>query len=397
MDRQVNIRPGVSVLSVLRHLNYTYWHALAEFVDNSVQSWRSARTRLLSLERPPKNLIVEFRIHPHDAGALTVRDNAAGIPRIEFGRAFKAAAVPPDRSGLSEFGMGMKSAACWCARKWSVRTKPLGEAFEYLVKFDIDEIISGQIEELEVVATPAAQETHFTEIRLEGLHKVPTGRTLGKIKSHLADIYREFTRTGELTLTFDGQPLFYEEQRVLTAPYFRDDRASAVEWKKSIAFDFGGGLSAHGFAGLLETMSPTRSGFALFRRGRVIQGAGEEGYRPKEISGQVGSHSYKRIFGELHLEGFEVSHTKDGFKWDENEETFLALLKEHLSTDDMPLLQQARGYRVGESKDDLAREAETVVASVGDAIERNAGQVVAELRAHQETAVIPPELSEYLP
>src|SRR5512141_2624707 len=35
---RVNIRPGVSVLSILRHLNYKPWFALAEFVDNSLQS-----------------------------------------------------------------------------------------------------------------------------------------------------------------------------------------------------------------------------------------------------------------------------------------------------------------------------------------------------------------------
>jgi hypothetical protein len=33
--KKVNIRPGVSVLSVLRHLNYSPWFALAELVDNS--------------------------------------------------------------------------------------------------------------------------------------------------------------------------------------------------------------------------------------------------------------------------------------------------------------------------------------------------------------------------
>jgi hypothetical protein len=34
----VNIRPGVNVLSVLPHLNYKAWYALAEFVDNAIQS-----------------------------------------------------------------------------------------------------------------------------------------------------------------------------------------------------------------------------------------------------------------------------------------------------------------------------------------------------------------------
>ena len=36
---RVSIRPGVSVLSVLRHLNYKTYFALAEFVDNAVQSY----------------------------------------------------------------------------------------------------------------------------------------------------------------------------------------------------------------------------------------------------------------------------------------------------------------------------------------------------------------------
>ncbi|HEX5370105.1 MAG TPA: hypothetical protein VFY10_11875, partial [Dehalococcoidia bacterium] len=40
-DEHVSIRPGVSILSVLRHLNYRPWYAMAEFVDNSLQSFLS--------------------------------------------------------------------------------------------------------------------------------------------------------------------------------------------------------------------------------------------------------------------------------------------------------------------------------------------------------------------
>ena len=35
----VNIQPDVGVLSVLPHLNYRPWYALAEFVDNSLESF----------------------------------------------------------------------------------------------------------------------------------------------------------------------------------------------------------------------------------------------------------------------------------------------------------------------------------------------------------------------
>jgi hypothetical protein len=33
----------------------------------------------------------------------------------------------------------------------------------------------------------------------------------------------------------------------------------------------------------------------------------------------VESHRYYRIFGELHLDDQEVSHTKDEFLWDDSE------------------------------------------------------------------------------
>ena len=43
---RINIRPEVSILSVLRHLNYKPWFALAEFVDNSLQSFIANRPAL---------------------------------------------------------------------------------------------------------------------------------------------------------------------------------------------------------------------------------------------------------------------------------------------------------------------------------------------------------------
>jgi len=393
MESRINIRPGVSVLSVLRHLKYSYWHALAEFVDNAVQSWLVERDRIRAADPRASALEVSISLQPQDGGVITVRDNAAGIPRTEFPRAFKPAAVPPDRSGFSEFGMGMKSAACWCAAEWSVRTKPLGEPFEYLVKFDIDQIVEGDIEEVDVLTSGAAVDAHYTEIRLQSLHKIPAGRTLAKVKQHLADIYRDFTRRGELILTFDAERLEYEEPKILVAPFYKDEQGPSRQWRHEIDFDFGGGLRAHGFAAIRERASTARAGFALFRRGRVIEGSGDEGYRPEKIFGRSNSFIYQRVFGELHLEGFEVTHTKDGFKWDDNEEVFLDLLKEELSKDSMPLLQQANGYRVFAKSDDLQEGAEVATKHVAEALADKAAPVVAELRADQSSVPPPLELA----
>ncbi len=362
----VLIRPGVSVLSILQHLNYKTWFAFAEFVDNAVQSYLADRERLERVHGPNFRLKVEIDIENAAPSRIVIRDNAAGIGQRDFPRAFRPAAIPPDRSGLSEFGMGMKSAACWFAPRWSVRTKALGEAVERTVRFDVARIVRDQLEELDIDEAPSAPNTHFTEIILDDPHHLPAGRTVGKIKDHLTDIYRVYVRDGILELRLNNDLLVYSPPRVLVAPFARKPDDGAKEWRRDIDFDLGGGLSAHGFAGLMDPMNTNRSGFALFRRGRLIQGSGDEGYRPRFIFGQPGNFRWRRLFGELHLDGFEVSHTKDGFRWDENEQPFLELLREELDKDEFPLLRQADLYRVQATRDELAEAAQTAISRAVD-------------------------------
>jgi hypothetical protein len=373
---RVSIRPGVSVLSILRHLNYKPWFALAEFVDNAVQSYVGNRARLEALHGPSFKLHVRVDIESAPLSRIVVTDNAAGIAHADFPRAFRPAAIPPDRTGLSEFGMGMKSAACWFAPRWRVRTKALNEDVERLVQFDVERIVHDQLEELGIVESPASRTAHFTEIVMDQLHHVPMGRTVAKIKEHLTDIYREYLRQGTLKLKVAGDTLAYAEPPLLNAPYVRDAQDQARLWRKQISFDLGGGLSAAGFAGLMDPMNTGRSGFALFRRGRLIQGSGDEGYRPALIFGQPGNFRWRRLFGELHLEGFEVSHTKDGFRWDENEQPFLELLRDHLDSDDLPLLRQADNYRVQVSRAEAAEAAQRAMARASEAMQTTLPEVL---------------------
>ena len=357
----VSIRPGVSVLSVLRHLNYKPWFALAEFVDNAVQSFIECRDPLEQLHGNGYRVKVRINIGSRQPGRISIIDNAGGIAREDFPRAFRPAAVPADTSGLSEFGMGMKSAACWFSPRWYVRTKALRETVERTVRFDVDKIVHDQLEELEISRVSANQNLHFTEVVLEDLHHLPVKRTVNKIKEHLTDIYRVFIRDSVLELYFNDERLSYKEPTLLTTSYVRDKGGETRTWRKDIHFDFGDGLSVTGFAALRDPGNFARSGFALFRRGRLIQGSGDEGYRPQLIYGQPGSFRSLRLFGELHLEGFEVSHTKDGFRWDENEQPFLELLKDHLDSDDLPLLRQADDYRALASKNQRKQAAQKAV------------------------------------
>ena len=381
--KTVDIRPGVTILSVLRHLNYKPWFAIAEFVDNSLQSFLSNSARLRKLHGEDFKLVVEVELDNSGDPRIVVRDNAAGISAKDYARAFRPAAVPLDRTGLSEFGMGLKSAACWFSPCWYVRTKALGEDVARTLHFDIAKIIGNSVEVLKVDTRPTPRNTHYTEVILENLHQPPQSKTISKIKDYLTDIYRVFIREGSLELRFDGTTLKYEEPTILEAACYKDPHGSKQVWKKEINFDLGDGMNVRGFAAIRATASTARAGFALFRRNRLIQGAGDEGYRPEFIFGRPNSFRYQRIFGELHLDGFQVSHTKDGFRWDESEQPFLELLYEYLDKGDFPLLQQADRVRVRD-KTGFHAAAKAAAHSTAAAIETAVTKVLPGLVSHPD-------------
>src|SRR5262252_2252561 len=178
---------------------------------------------------------------------IKIRDNAAGIAKSDYARAFRPAELPPERSGLAEFGMGMKSAACWFAPRWKVRTSALGEPIERTISFDIATIVRDDIEELEVIESSAPAETHFTEITLIDPYNKLQTRTGGKIKEHLASIYRIFIRRGDIELRFDGDVLKYEMPPILVQPYYKTPTEPSRRWHKDFDLDLGLGLRARGF------------------------------------------------------------------------------------------------------------------------------------------------------
>ena len=69
---KVNITPGVSILSVLQHLNFRPWYAIAEFVDNSLQSFIDYRDPLEKLDEPGAQCEVDIELDRTDQGRIVV-------------------------------------------------------------------------------------------------------------------------------------------------------------------------------------------------------------------------------------------------------------------------------------------------------------------------------------
>ncbi len=109
-------------------MNYQAWYALGELVDNAIDSFLLRKEELRAGSEGDPHLRIVIEIEASDGGYIRVWDNAGGISAGDYQRAFVTAEPPKDSAGLSQFGVGMKSASCWFAREWRVRSTALGES-----------------------------------------------------------------------------------------------------------------------------------------------------------------------------------------------------------------------------------------------------------------------------
>lgn len=360
----VSIKIQTGVYGQFRNLNNKVWFALGEYVDNAVQSFENNREVLKKENNGKYQFEVRISID-WESNFIKIYDNAAGIDSRDFQRAFEPANIPIDNTGLHEFGMGMKTASIWLADFWSVRTGALNETEERYVEFDLKKVLEEEREVLKVKNTDKPKSAHFTELILSQLSSnAPSAYQMDKIKKHLASIYRKFIRRGDLKLYINDVELTYEEPEILKAPYYTDPKGKSIEWKKEINFSLGK-YKVTGFIGVLNTMSTSEvNGLSLFRRGRVIEGSHDEKYRPKTICGQIGSPRYKRIFGELELEGFAVSFNKGSFQEQEDLDALMEALQTEISAKGFDLYTQAEKYIKPKTQDNNVKVAKNIVSSM---------------------------------
>ncbi|MEN9966793.1 MAG: hypothetical protein RL036_26 [Actinomycetota bacterium] len=346
----VDISPDGGIFGIFRNLNYKPWYALGEFVDNAVSAWEKWDNTVDGIPRPSK---VRVEIEIGTSGSepfIEVRDNASGIALKDFDSAFKVATPPADTSGLNEFGMGMKTAAFWFSNNWTVRTSFAGEGIARTMRFDLDRILSNTSKNLEIFPeeSPTKDSSHFTTIRLVNLNQMPKGRTIGRIKEHLTDIYRVFITEGTLELVYNGELLTYSSPTIMHEPAVSSPESPKLEWKKNFDFHLDStGRRIHGWVALRNPGSTSLAGFALFRKKRLIVGSSDETYRPSRIFKNSNSFTWQRLIGDVHLDPkIKVTHTKDGFLWAETEEDeFISKMLEILKDPSMDFITQAENYR----------------------------------------------------
>lgn len=325
-DIELNIQPAASILNVFSRLSYKPWYAIAEFVDNSTQSYLTHEDELKQ-EKNFDKLVVKVYYDQND-NTLTITDNAYGMEIDRFRDAILLDSKNSSQKGRNEFGMGLKTAASWFGNVWTVTSTQYGSDTRYTATIDIPKLKEYSLNTIQIHRQNALPEEHGTIILIQQVtKKITASRTIGKIRDLLSSMYRRDINDRNIEIWFNGEPIVFEEYPVLTN--FR-----GKTWKKELDFtvDFmDKNYHVTGFVAIMNPGSFPKAGFALFRQDRVVVGGTDTNYKPDQIFGQAQSQRSLKLFGELNMNDFPVNQAKDGFIWDDGlEDAFIDALKDNI-------------------------------------------------------------------
>ena len=154
---------------------------------------------------------------------------------------------------------------------------------------------------------------------ISNLHKKFGAKVKRDVPIYLSSMYRNDIARGDVAIYWNGAKLTWSVD---------DDRwlvdKEGTKYFKAISGNVGG-IEVEGSVGVLAKGSRKEAGFSIFQNNRIIKGF-PDNWRPELIFGQKGGTNNllnQRLVGELNLDGFEVSHTKDSVVFDGEQEEML--------------------------------------------------------------------------
>ena len=170
---QLKLKYDGSIVSRYKDLNYKLWYAIAEFVDNSTQSYFDNESEINKV----KNEKLDVSIILENGKSLTIIDNAFGMDDQDLkDLLILGRKKPKSKSGKqrSEFGMGLKTGGFWIGKKISIVTKKLTSKYTYKITLDSEKISAGD-----------------NNINISQSEEFPKNKSLTRIE--ITDLHRKFS------------------------------------------------------------------------------------------------------------------------------------------------------------------------------------------------------------
>ena len=319
-DSEVDARPDLGeVLDGYEAHDYLIWDAVAELVDNSFESYNMNEEKLRKAGRDVFDVSVTLN---NKTKTLIVHDNAFGMNREELSRAVLVAKRNKWGKGVGKYGLGLKTAASWFGKKWTVTTKQLGSNVEYTATVDIPNLLKTGSNKVPIKAKPVkskgAQKQSYTTITVTQGIRDYGPRAVSKAKKTLTIMYQRFLADDRMSINFKTssktEKLVYEEPVILVK---EDDAGETLVYDFPI--DFTHKASGLRITGRYGVYPPRRTqvpyaGLTGFWRDRVIL-TRERGYWPSVFGGGAGDLRRQRLFVHLNLD-MDPNSLKKDFKWD---------------------------------------------------------------------------------
>ena len=336
----MKVKLGEQIFLSYKRLSYKVWYAIAEFVDNSTQAYINKQAlldKVYAKEKSQLTVSIELGVD-----FIRIKDNSIGMSEHELQQALTVGKPPKIISGRSRYGLGLKTGACWLGDLWTVTTKKYGQPTEYKITFDVGRVAGGD-KDLRKKERSVPIGEHYTEIEIEKLHRQIPGNSVRKIKNYLRSIYRVDLKMGKLVLKWGEEELKWDEKKEIDDRLRKNKDGSLA--RRKFSFKLSKKKTVRGWAGVFDPGKRGDAGFSIIQANRVIKGW-PAAWRPELIFGeQEGGRNdliNQRLVGEIHLEGFEVSHTKDDILFDQDEER---KLEKKIKGKIPDLIKLAREYR----------------------------------------------------
>ena len=328
-EKTVSLTPNIGIYAFFKRIAYTIPSALAELVDNSIDSFSEN-----SIYLEGRKLKVEINyfdnLYYPEENQITVYDNAFGMNFNELAEALKLQRQSKHRKNakrIGEYGFGLKCAATWFSNFWTVETTQKNSNEKYIVTIDVNKFVEKKDANVEIKTEVSDKSEHYTLIKLSCLNRNIGLSDFKKIKDEFKDLYGKRIYNQELEIfvsKIDQQKNKTKTWKIeagdfgtnKTIAYNRDtDQYYSWNIKDEVEtnnqnYQFAGEI--HLAKNILE-----KPGLHLFKRERLI-----EICYPKHVF--TNYNPRKRIYGKIFLSNnWPVSLTKDKISWEgELEEKF---------------------------------------------------------------------------
>ena len=313
------------VLDMMEGYGYDLWDADIELVDNTYQTFITKNSKFSKLKNKSE-INITF---DNSKRTFRITDNAFGMNRNKLEEALLLAQKNTQEGIIGKYGMGLKTAASWLGKHWTVRTKELGSNFEYTATVDINRLKKNKSNNIPIKQKHVSDSnSSYTIIDVKQGCRPYGSSTTSKTKRELELTYQKILSDDKLVINWKGESLEYKEPPILTVEekITKDGKTE----NKTIKYDYDipsfniNGSKIKGRYGIYEpqgSSSPTKSqvphaGLTMYYNNRVILTRSRDKWMEKIFGSGPGDLARQRLFLKLEVE-LTPNALKTDFLWKE--------------------------------------------------------------------------------